>query len=90
MLTSPASIHAMESRGGAPPVRAVGLGTILKVGELDISLIQVSTTTCTTLIQGDHSRRTRPEWEWLQVDWQVRNRGVHRFAFPELQITVTP
>ncbi len=83
MLMSPESSHAMGSRGGDTPIRAAGLWTVLKAGGLDISVIQVSTTTCTTLIQGDHSRRTRPGWEWLYVDWQVRNRGDHRFAFPD-------
>jgi hypothetical protein len=83
LLIPPASSFAMESRGGASTFSTVGLGTVLKAGPLDISIVQVSTTTCTTLIQGNHSLRTQSGWEWMYVDWMLRNPGDHRFAFPD-------
>jgi hypothetical protein len=81
LLIPSASSFAMESRGGASTFSTAGLWTVLKAGPLDISIVQVSTTTCTTLIQGNHSLRTRSGWEWMYVDWMLRNPGDQRFAF---------
>lgn len=82
ILRAPVPSHAVIPRDGSSLTRPGGLGTVLEVGFLAISIDRVTVTTCMRPPHGRAATPIRPGWEWLYTEWDLRNPGNHPFSLP--------
>lgn len=83
MLMDPAApASANPNAGGGAGVRG-GLGTVVPVGQLAISVDAVALSTCIRDPRtGFVGRRAGPGWIQLDTRWKLRNPTNHRVAVP--------